>query len=155
VHGTFTAVAPVSDYPHVELVQGQLAEVGINLNIEALPPAQFNAVAQAGRGRGMIFTAITNRASPVQTLGVLTSKTGLLNVSGLQDPEVNSLLTKINGTPLEDPSYLSLLQEATELTVTRFPYAFLCTSPFALARQSSVTELSWTEYTYGFEGISV
>jgi ABC-type transport system substrate-binding protein len=155
VHGTFTAVAPVSDYPHVELIQGQLAEVGINLNIEALPPAQFNAVAQAGRGRGMIFTAITNRASPVQTLLVLSGKTGLLNVSGLQDPKVNSLLTKISGTPLDDPSYPSLLQQANELIVTGFPYAFLCTSPFALARQSSVPELSWTEFSYGFEGISV
>jgi peptide/nickel transport system substrate-binding protein len=155
VHGTFTAVAPVSDYPHVELIQGQLAEVGINLSIEALPPAQFNAVAQAGRGRGMIFTAITNRASPVQTLLVLSGKTGLLNVSGLQDPKVNSLLTKISGTPLDDPSYPSLLQQANELIVTGFPYAFLCTSPFALARQSSVPELSWTEFSYGFEGISV
>jgi ABC-type transport system substrate-binding protein len=155
VDATFTAPTPLSNYPHVELIQAQLKEIGINIKIEALPVAQFAQVALTERARGMVFTTIFGRTSPVSTFQTLGTKTGFQNISGLEDPELLSKLTEISSTPTDDSSYAQLLQDATKLIVTKYPYVFLCTNPFIIARKKSVSELKWFPGSYRFENVSV
>ena len=152
VKGTFSVPSPTP--PAVELIQAQLKEVGIDLTLETIPATQWTQIVYLDHSKALGYDGFAGRESPVQAFQVLFSGTGLMNPARNDDPELIAQLAKVRSTPTDDPSYPGLLQEATRITVTKFPNTFLYNAPYVVVRQKSVTALRQHPSLRRFEGIS-
>lgn len=135
---TITAYSP-EGVP--ELIQSQLEEAGFQPKIETVPIAQFTQQVYINHEKALTVDGFAGRESPVQAFQVLFSETGLMNPSRQQNPDVFAALDKVIQTPVDDPEYADLLQEATKLAVTTMPNTFLYTVPRVIARAPGVSEL--------------
>lgn len=124
-----------------ELLQAQLAKVGFDAKIETVPVAQFTQEVYINHSKALAVDGFAGRESPVQAFQVLFSQTGLMNPSRIANPKVFAALEKVVKTPLDDPDYPALLQEATEVAVTSMPNTFLYTVPRVIARSTKVSKL--------------
>jgi ABC-type transport system substrate-binding protein len=152
VKGVFSVPAPPP--PAAEQVQAQLKDVGIDLEIETIPPTQWTQVVYLDHAKALGYDGFAGRESPVQAFQVLFSDTGLMNPARNNDPALSAQLEKVRSTPTDDPTYPALLQEATKIAVTNFPNTFLYNAPYIIARQKSVTEFKQHPSLRRFEGIS-
>jgi peptide/nickel transport system substrate-binding protein len=152
VKGTFTTSAPPP--PAVEQIQAQLKEIGIDLEIETIPPTQFTQIVYLDHSKALTYDGFAGRESPVQAFQVLFSSTGLMNPGRADNAELAAQLAKVRATPTDDPAYPGLLQEATKLAVTNYPNTFLYNAPAVIARQKSVSELKQHPSLRRWEGIS-
>lgn len=124
-----------------ELLQSQLGKVGFDVKIETVPIAQFTQQVYINHSKALAVDGFAGRESPVQAFQVLFSDTGLMNPARITNPEIQAALAKVVKTPLDDPSYAQLLQEATKVAVTSMPNTFLYTVPRVIARAKSVSAL--------------
>ncbi|GAB3270763.1 ABC transporter substrate-binding protein [Kineosporia babensis] len=152
VKGTFSVTAP--PHPATEQIQAQLKEIGIDLSIETIPGSEWTQIVYLEHAKALGYDGFAGRESPVQAFQVLFSETGLMNPARNRDPELDAQIAKVRATPVDDPSYPEVLQEATRIAVTNFPNVFLYNEPFIIARQKSVTELPQSPSLRRFEGIS-
>jgi peptide/nickel transport system substrate-binding protein len=150
VKGTFTSSGQ-SD-PAVELIQAQLKEVGIELEIESIPPTQHTQLVYLEHSRALTYDGFAGRESPVQAFQVLFGAEGLMNPGRTTNPELEAQLEKVKKTPTDSPDYPALLQEATRIAVTSFPNVFLQLMPSAIARKG-VSELPDLPSLRRFEGV--
>ena len=124
-----------------ELLQSQLEAVGFAPKIETIPIAQFTQQVYINHDKALAVDGFAGRESPAQAFQVLFSDTGLMNPGRTYKPEVQDAIEKVIATPLDDPEYPALLQEATKVAVTTMPNTFLYTVPRVIARNPAVSEL--------------
>lgn len=152
VKGVFSTSTPVP--PAVELIQAQLKDIGIELTINTLPATQWTQVAYLDHSIALGYDGFAGRESPVQAFQVLFSSTGLMNPARNDNQDLAAQLAKVKATPTDDPSYASILQEATKIAVTSYPNTFLYNAPFIIVRQKSVSPLPSRPSLQRFEGVS-
>lgn len=138
-----------------EQVQAQLNAVGFNATINAIPAAQFTPLVYIQHAAALTVDQFAGRDSAVQAFQVLFGSQGLMNPGRVQTPELAAALAKVSRTPLDDPSYPSVLQAATALAVQTMPNTFLYTVPRILARSKSVSALPPFTVVQRFEGVTV
>ncbi|MFE7226620.1 ABC transporter substrate-binding protein [Nocardioides sp. NPDC057577] len=149
VKGEFTSAQPVAA---VELIQAQLKEVGIELTIKSIPATQHTQLVYIEHSQALTYDGFAGRESPVQAFQVLFGKEGLMNPSRRTDPALEAQLKKVRATPTDDPTYPSILQEATKIAITSFPNTFLYNAPRIIVRKK-VSELPASPSLQRFEGV--
>lgn len=138
-----------------ELLQAQLGKVGFKVEIETVPIAQFTQVVYIQHSKTLVVDGFAGREAPFQAFQVLFSDTGLMNPGREYKPEIRAAVEKVIATPLDDPDYATLLQEATKVAVLSMPNTFLYTIPRVLARSTTVSELPEPLALVSFEGVKV
>ncbi len=124
-----------------ELLQSQLTKVGFEPKIETIPIAQFTQQVYINHEKALAVDGFAGRESPVQAFQVLFSDTGLMNPGRNYDPSVKAAIEKVVATPLDDPDYPALLQEAVKVAIDTMPNTFLYTVPRVIVRNKSVSAL--------------
>ena len=152
VKGTFSVPAPTP--PAAEQIQAQLKDIGIDLEIETLPPAQFTQIVYIDHSKALVYDGFAGRESPVQAFQVLFSDTGLMNPARNTNADLQKQLEKVRATPTDDPAYPALLQEATKIAVTSYPNTFLYDAPSVIVRGKSVSELPQLPSLRRWEGVT-
>ncbi|OXR40399.1 Glutathione-binding protein GsiB [Nocardia cerradoensis] len=152
VRSTLSAAAPVP--AAVEQIQAQLADIGIELEIDLVPPSQWTQIVYLNRGKPLGYDGFAGRESPLQAFQVLFSPTGLMNPSRSGDPELAAQLAKVAAIPTDAPEYPAALQEATRIAVTRFPNTFLYEVPSILVRRPSLAPLKRHPSLLRWEGVT-
>lgn len=137
----------------VELIQAQLKEVGIDAQIESIPPTQHTQLVYLEHSKALTYDGFAGRESPVQAFQVLFGAEGLMNPGRNTSPELEAQLEKVKRTPTDAPEYAELLQEATRIAVTTFPNTFLQLVPAVIARKG-VSELPARPSLRRFESVT-
>ncbi|ABW11942.1 extracellular solute-binding protein family 5 [Parafrankia sp. EAN1pec] len=138
-----------------EQVQAQLAKVGVKITIETIPAAQATQIMYIQHSRALATDGFAGRDSAVQAFQVLFGEQGLMNPGRQTPPELTAALQKVRETPLDDPSYPTVLRAATKIAVEKMPNIFLFTTPRVLARKKNVSELGSYLAVQRFEGVRV
>ncbi|OAA23882.1 peptide/nickel transport system substrate-binding protein [Frankia sp. EI5c] len=138
-----------------EQVQAQLGKAGIRVKLETIPQAQATQLVYIQRARPFFTDQFAGRESPVQAFQVLFGEQGLMNPGRTTPPALKEAVAKITATPLEDPSYPSVVQAATKIAVETMPNVFLFSNPRILVRRPNVSELGSYLMAQRFEGVTV
>ena len=134
---------------------GPAVQVGFEPTIETIPQAQFTQQVYINHEKALAVDFFAGRESPAQAFQVLFSDTGLMNPGREYDPAVKEAIEKVIATPLDDPAYADLLQEATKVAVTTMPNTFLYSRPRVVARAKAVSELPEHLTLVTWEGVTV
>jgi peptide/nickel transport system substrate-binding protein len=148
-----TLVIPSAD-PQAEIVQSQLAAVGITIDIKV---DKNWATPFFAKDLTLSLYGTTGRDSAVQTLTAHFGPNGPLNLSSPYQPAgFEAAVAKVRQTPLEAPDYASVLRAATRAGLESKALVFTYSSPNLLAKSKSVSALpanpghiDWTGVTIG------
>ncbi|MCK9895312.1 ABC transporter substrate-binding protein [Frankia sp. AgB32] len=157
-HATGLSVALTTTGQSSELseqLQAQLAKVGVKLTIDTIPLSQATQIMYIQHSRPIAVDGFAGRDSAVQAFQVLFGDQGLMNPGRRTPPELTAALQKVRHTPLDDPSYPTVLQAATKIAVEQMPNIFLFTQPRILARKKNVSPLGNYLAVQRFEGVRV
>ncbi|GAB7002655.1 ABC transporter substrate-binding protein [Nocardioides sp. AN3] len=143
-----------SEDPAAEIVQSQLAAVGITVNIKV---DKNWATPFFAKQLTFSLYGTTGRDSAVQTLTAHFGPHGPLNLSSPYEPAgFEAAVAKVRQTPLDAPDYQSVLQAATRAGLQSRALVFTYESPNLLAKSSSISDLpknpahlDWTGVTIG------
>jgi peptide/nickel transport system substrate-binding protein len=140
--------------PASEIVQSQLAAVGIKVNIKIDKNSATPFFAKQ-----LVFSiyGTTGRDSALQTLTAHFGPDGPLNLSTPYEPSgFEAAVAKVRKTPLDSPAYPALLQAATRSGLQTKALIFTYASPNLFAKSKSVSALpgnpghvDWTGVTIG------
>jgi peptide/nickel transport system substrate-binding protein len=137
-----------------ELIQAQLKKVGIDLTLETIPRSQTTQQIYIERSKALAWDYFAGRESPVQAFQVLFGREGLMNPNRTTSPALEKVIAQVKATPLEDPAYPQVLQEATKVAVATMPNTFLVSQPWIIARPTSVSKLPANRNLQRFEGVT-
>ncbi|MGW4732950.1 ABC transporter substrate-binding protein [Streptomyces shenzhenensis] len=146
-------VIPAED-PAAEIVQSQLAAVGIKVTIKI---DKNWATPFFAKDLTFSLYSTTGRDSAVQTLTAHFGPDGPLNLSSPYEPAgFDAAVAKVRRTPLDAPDYPKVLQAATRAGLHSRALVFTYSSPNLFARSKSVSALpknpahiDWTGVTIG------
>ncbi|WP_433085633.1 ABC transporter substrate-binding protein [Dactylosporangium sp. CA-052675] len=138
-----------------EQLQSQLQAAGFRPTIEVIPAAQATQLVYVQHSRALFVDQFAGRDAAVQAFQVLFGKEGLMNPGRVQPPELADALARVSRTPLDDPAYPTVLQEATAVAVRGMSNVFLYTVPRILARRANVSAIPEYTVVQRFEGVSV
>jgi ABC-type transport system substrate-binding protein len=142
--------------PSAEQIQSQLAQAGIKATIQQIPADQFTNIDYVQKSASMAIDSTAGRESPVQMLEVLYDTQGLMNTTRLEPSAVSQGFTQVHATPLTDPSYPSVLQNAVSQAVNQESvHIWLYSYPRLLATSPKVTGLPFDLVQQRFEGVRV
>ncbi|HVW42462.1 MAG TPA: ABC transporter substrate-binding protein [Amycolatopsis sp.] len=140
--------------PQAEIVQSQLAAVGITVNIKV-----NKNWATPFFAKDLVFSlyGTTGRDSALQTLTAHFGPNGPLNLSTPYEPAgFEDAVAKVRQTPLDSPDYASVLQAATRAGLQSKALVFTYSAPNLFARNKSISDLpknpahiDWTGVTIG------
>lgn len=120
-----------------ELIQRQLAAVGINAKLQVAPDW---ATPFFGKDLVLSSYSTTGRESPVQTLTAHFGPKGPLNLSGPYVPEGFDAAIKIaRETPLDSPDYAKNLQAATRVALQGKALVFTYGSPTLFVKSPKIS----------------
>ncbi|WFP16232.1 ABC transporter substrate-binding protein [Citricoccus muralis] len=140
------------DAPANEIIQSQLADVGINLNLQIIPNWEQPFFAKE---LPISTYSTTGRESPVQTLTAHFGADGPLNGAGeYENDEFLEAVALARETPLDSPDYEENLQKATELGVLNSPTIFTYSQPNIFG-QSGISELPQVPGQIHWEGVTI
>ena len=133
-----TLVIPDAD-PSAEIVQSQLAAVGITIDIKV---DKNWATPFFAKDLTLSLYGTTGRDSAVQTLTAHFGPNGPLNLSSPYQPSgFEAAVAKVRQTPLESPEYASVLQAATRAGLESKALVFTYSSPNLLAKSKTLSTL--------------
>lgn len=146
-------VIPAED-PAAEIVQSQLAAVGVTVNIKI---DKNWATPFFAKDLTFSLYSTTGRDSAVQTLTAHFGPDGPLNLSSPYEPAgFEAAVAEVRRTPLDDPHYAETLQAATRAGLRSKALVFTYSSPNLFAKSPSVSglpknpaHLNWTGVTIG------
>ncbi|MGW0629726.1 ABC transporter substrate-binding protein [Streptomyces sp. NPDC002758] len=146
-------VIPAED-PQAEIVQSQLAAVGITVNIKI---DKNWATPFFAKDLTFSLYGTTGRDSALQTLTAHFGPNGPLNLSTPYEPAgFEAAAAKVRRTPLDSPDYAKVLQAATRAGLQSKALVFTYSSPNLFAKSKSVSALpknpahiDWTGVTVG------
>lgn len=143
-----------SEDPAAEIVQSQLAAVGIKVTIKI---DKNWATPFFAKDLTFSLYSTTGRDSAVQTLTAHFGPDGPLNLSSPYEPAgFEAAVAKVRRTPLDAPAYPQVLQAATRAGLQSRALVFTYSSPNLFAKSKSVSalpknpaHLDWTGVTIG------
>ncbi|MFI1096007.1 ABC transporter substrate-binding protein [Streptomyces sp. NPDC020917] len=146
-------VIPTDD-PQAEIVQSQLAKVGIKVTIKI---EKNWATPFFAKDLTFSLYSTTGRDSAVQTLTAHFGPNGPLNLSSPYEPAgFEAAVAKVRRTPLDAPDYARVLQAATRAGLQSKALVFTFSQPNLIAKNRSVSGLpknpahiDWTGVTIG------
>ncbi|MGY0021758.1 ABC transporter substrate-binding protein [Streptomyces sp. cg35] len=146
-------VIPAED-PQAEIVQSQLAKVGITVTIKI---DKNWATPFFAKNLTFSLYATTGRDSAAQTLTAHFGPDGPLNLSSPYEPDgFESAIAKVRRTPLDSPAYARTLQAATRAGLESKALVFTYSQPNLIAKSKSISDLpknpahiDWTGVTIG------
>jgi peptide/nickel transport system substrate-binding protein len=150
---TLDLVIPTAQ-PQAEIVQSQLAAVGITVNIKI---DKNWATPFFAKQLTFSLYGTTGRDSAVQTLTAHFGPNGPLNLSTPYEPAgFEAAIAKVRQTPLDSPDYAKVLQSATRIGLQSKALIFTYEDPNVFAKSTSVSALpgnpghiDWTGVTVG------
>ena len=139
------------------LVQEQLKKVGVKSTINLVAPGSSTWQQQVYINRTAQFAldGTVGRESPVQNLTVVYGPSGLMNPSRTASPEFLAALDTVRNTPLDDPDYQSVLQEAVKIGVLQASSFSTYSSPRIFVRSPKVSALPHFLSQVRWEGVTV
>ncbi|GAB7110868.1 ABC transporter substrate-binding protein [Streptomyces phaeofaciens JCM 4814] len=146
-------VIPAED-PQAEIVQSQLAKVGITVTIKI---DKNWATPFFAKDLTFSLYGTTGRDSALQTLTAHFGPNGPLNLSSPYEPEgFEAAVAKVRRTPLDAPDYAQVLQSATRAGLESKALVFTYSSPNLIAKSKAISGLpknpahiDWTGVTIG------
>lgn len=146
-------VIPAED-PQAEIVQAQLAKVGITVDIKV---DKNWATPFFAKDLTFSLYGTTGRDSAAQTLTAHFGPNGPLNLSSPYEPSgFEAAIAKVRQTPLDSPDYAKVLQAATRAGLQSKALVFTYSSPNLIAKSKSISALpknpahiDWTGVTIG------
>ncbi|MEV8605254.1 ABC transporter substrate-binding protein [Streptomyces griseoviridis] len=131
-------VVPAED-PQAEIVQSQLAKVGITVTIKI---DKNWATPFFAKDLTFSLYSTTGRDSAVQTLTAHFGPDGPLNLSSPYEPDgFEAAVAEVRRTPLDDPDYPRVLRAATRAGLASKALVFTFSSPNLFAKSPSLSSL--------------
>jgi len=154
---TFDITAAAYNEAQAQLVQAQLAKIGVNATIALVPAGSstWQQTVYLGRTAGFALDGTVGRESPVQNLGVVYGLTGLMNTSRTASDEFLAALDEVRATPLDDPEYATVLQEAVRIGVEQSSSFSTYTSKRIIVHSAAVSDLPQFLSQVRWEGVTV
>lgn len=146
-------IFPTSAAP-AELLQQQLEAVGFTVTLKSEDTSSFYP-GYYGKTDQVALYGYVGRDNKLLSLDEHFSKSGILNLSASEDPAYTAARQKVLETPLDDPQYGPLLQEAAKVGVETGGTAFLYSSPTVLATAAGVSDLPKIDGSFRWNGVSV
>ncbi|NJA61041.1 ABC transporter substrate-binding protein, partial [Streptomyces sp. NEAU-H3] len=146
-------VIPTED-PQAEIVQSQLAKVGITVRIKI---DKNWATPFFAKDLAFSLYSTTGRDSALQTLTAHFGPDGPLNLSSPYEPkDFEKAAAKVRETPIDAPGYPKVLRAATRAGLESRALVFTYSAPNLLAKSPTVSalpknpaHLNWTGVTIG------
>jgi peptide/nickel transport system substrate-binding protein len=140
--------------PDAEIVQSQLAAVGVKVDIKV---NKNWATPFFAKELTLSLYGTTGRDSAVQTLTAHFGPNGPLNLSTPYEPAgFEDAVAKVRQTPLDAPDYAQVLRAATRVGLASKALVFTYSSPNLIAKSRSISGLprnpahiDWTGVTVG------
>ena len=154
---TFEITAGAYNEAQAQLVQAQLAKIGVVATISLVPAGSstWQQTVYLGRSAGFALDGTVGRESPVQNLSVVYGPTGLMNTSRTASPEFLAALDLVRATPLDDPGYASVLQAAVKIGVEQSSSFSTYTSKRIVVHSAAVSDLPQFLSQVRWEGVTV
>lgn len=149
---TLDLVIP-EDEPSAEIVQAQLAKIGITVNVKI-----DKNWAKPFFAKDLTFSiySTTGRDSALQTLTAHFGPDGPLNLSTPYQPGgFEKAAAKVRETPLDSPDYTRLLREATRAGLGSKALVFTYSSPNLMAKSTSVSNLPKNPAHINWTGVTI
>ncbi|MEU3982895.1 ABC transporter substrate-binding protein [Streptomyces sp. NPDC026672] len=145
-------VIPAED-PQAEIVQSQLAKVGITVTIKI---NKNWATPFFAKNLTFSLYGTTGRDSAAQTLTAHFGPNGPLNLSSPYKPAgFEAAIAKVRETPLDSPDYAKVLQAATRAGLQSKALVFTYSSPNLIAKSKSVSALPRNPAHIDWTGVTV
>jgi peptide/nickel transport system substrate-binding protein len=106
-----------------ELIQAQLADIGVKVNLATINPNEWTAASQQ-RTINWTTTSWTQRADPDGLLSILVKTKGTANTSGYSNPQVDDLLSKAAAL-YDREQRRPLYQQIQQIVVDDAPFVYL------------------------------
>lgn len=136
-----------------EIVQSQLAAVGITVSIKVDPNWSTPFFA---KDLTLSLYGTTGRESPVQTLTAHFGPNGPLNLSTPYEPDgFEAAVGAARGTPLESPDYAAKLQAATRAGLQSRALVFTYSLPNIFVKSAKVSKLPAIPGQIHWTGVTV
>jgi peptide/nickel transport system substrate-binding protein len=139
--------------PQSEIVQSQLAAVGITVNIKI---DKNWATPFFAKQLTLSLYGTTGRDSAVQTLTAHFGPNGPLNLSTPYEPAgFEAAIAKVRQTPLEAPDYNQVLQAATRIGLKSPALVFTYEDPNVFVKSKSISALPGNPGHIDWTGVTV
>ncbi|MFF3505445.1 ABC transporter substrate-binding protein [Streptomyces sp. NPDC003247] len=142
-----------SEDPQAEIVQSQLAKVGITVDIKIDKNWSTPFFA-----KDLTFSlyGTTGRDSAVQTLTAHFGPDGPLNLSSPYEPAgFEEAVSKVRRTPLDDPQYAQVLQAATRAGLQSRALVFTYSQPNLIAKSKTISDLPKNPAHIDWTGVTI
>ena len=145
-------VIPSAD-PAAEIVQSQLAAVGITVNIKV---DKNWATPFFAKQLTFSLYGTTGRDSALQTLTAHFGPNGPLNLSTPYEPGgFEAAVAKVRQTPLDAPDYQDALQAATRAGLASRALVFTYSAPNLIAKSRSISDLPKIPAHLDWTGVTI
>ncbi|MFE2302859.1 ABC transporter substrate-binding protein [Streptomyces sp. NPDC059445] len=145
-------VIPAED-PQAEIVQAQLAKVGITVTIKI---DKNWATPFFAKNLTFSLYGTTGRDSAAQTLTAHFGPNGPLNLSSPYEPAgFEAAIAKVRRTPLDSPDYAKVLQAATRAGLKSKALVFTYSSPNLIAKSKSISGLPKNPAHIDWTGVTI
>ena len=139
-----------------EIVQAQLARIGVKAHIRVIPPgsSSWQSEVYIAKRPQLAVDGTIGRESPVQNLLAVYGPAGIMNLSGpYASPEFLKAVALVRHTPTDDPAYRTRLHDAVRIAVAQSPSNYLYSSPWIVAARSRVRNLNILPSQIRWEGV--
>ncbi|WP_405827480.1 ABC transporter substrate-binding protein [Streptomyces sp. NBC_01176] len=145
-------VIPADD-PQAEIVQSQLAKVGITVTIKV---DKNWATPFFAKNLKFSLYGTTGRDSAAQTLTAHFGPNGPLNLSSPYEPAgFEAAIAKVRQTPLDSPDYAKVLQAATRAGLKSKALVFTYSQPNLIAKSKSISDLPKNPAHIDWTGVTI
>ncbi|MFD8418705.1 ABC transporter substrate-binding protein [Streptomyces sp. NPDC059466] len=145
-------VIPADD-PQAEIVQSQLAKVGITVTIKV---DKNWATPFFAKDLKFSLYGTTGRDSAAQTLTAHFGPNGPLNLSSPYEPAgFEAAVAKVRQTPLDAPDYAKVLQAATRAGLESKALVFTYSQPNLIAKSKSISDLPKNPAHIDWTGVTI
>ncbi|MER5339695.1 ABC transporter substrate-binding protein [Streptomyces mirabilis] len=145
-------VIPAED-PQAEIVQAQLAKVGITVTIKI---DKNWATPFFAKDLTFSLYGTTGRDSAAQTLTAHFGPNGPLNLSTPYEPAgFEAAIAKVRQTPLDSPDYAKVLQAATRAGLQSKALVFTYSPPNLIAKSKSISTLPKNPAHIDWTGVAI
>lgn len=145
-------VIPAAD-PGAEIVQSQLAAVGITVDIKV---DKNWATPFFAKQLTLSLYGTTGRDSALQTLTAHFGPNGPLNLSSPYEPDgFEAAVAKVRQTPLDAPDYQDVLQAATRAGLESGALVFTYSPPNLIAKSKTISNLPKIPAHLDWTGVTI
>jgi peptide/nickel transport system substrate-binding protein len=147
-----------ADENSAELLQSQLAKVGVKSVIKLVPPGSstWQSEVYLAKTPQLALDGTIGRESPVQNLLAVYGPAGIMNLSGPHaTDEFTNALRVVRQTPLDAPDYQKVLWAAVEIGVKQSPTNYIYANPWVLVSNQKLKNLNIQPSQVRWEGVTV